>query len=443
MQPLSIQERNSEARRVSDRLQQRMTSRFPDCFVFAPLITEKPSQSASFPSELALLPCNRVRCGQGVDPYNLGRSSWQEEQTPVNGHELKKPRFPGLRTARMHRMKALLKHGPEKGIRLQEVPVPEIGNGDLLVKIRAAAICGTDLHIYNWDDWARRTVRPPLIIGHEFVGEIVDCGVDVKGFEVGQRVSGEGHIVCGTCRSCRAGRRHLCTNAIGIGVNRDGCFAEYLCLPASNAWSVHPCIPSDIAAFLDPFGNATHAALSFDLVGEDVLITGAGPIGIMAVAIARHVGARNIVISDVNPYRLSLAKSVGATRAVNVAETSIEAFVEELGMVGFDIGLEMSGNAGAFESMLRNMYHGGRIALLGILPNTARIDWDQIIFKGLMIKGIYGREIFETWYKMETMLQSGLNISGVLTHRFRFEEHERAFETVASGRCGKVILEWG
>ncbi len=339
-------------------------------------------------------------------------------------------------------MKALVKHGPESGIRLQEVPLPEIGNGDLLIKIKAAAICGTDLHIYNWDDWARRTIRPPLIIGHEFVGEIVDRGVDVKGFEIGQRVSGEGHIVCGTCRSCRAGRRHLCTKAVGIGVNRDGCFAEYLCLPASNAWFVHPSIPSDIAAFLDPLGNATHAALSFDLVGEDVLITGAGPIGIMAVAIARHVGARNIVITDVNPYRLSLAKSMGATRAINVAETSIETCVKELGMVGFDIGLEMSGNAGAFESMLRNMYHGGRIALLGILPNTARIDWDQIIFKGLIIKGIYGREIFETWYKMETMLQSGLNISGVLTHRFRFEEYERAFAAVASGRCGKVIIEW-
>lgn len=338
-------------------------------------------------------------------------------------------------------MKALVKKEAKPGLWLEEVPVPKIGNNDLLVKISKTAICGTDLHIYHWDDWAQRTIKVPQVIGHEFVGEIVDMGEDVSGYQIGERVSGEGHIVCGVCRSCRAGRRHLCTNAVGIGVNRDGCFAEYLSLPASNAWHVHPSIPSEIAAFFDPYGNATHSALSFDLVGEDVLITGAGPIGIMAVAIAKHVGARHVVITDVNDYRLELAKKMGATHAINVKKTTIADCRKELGLIGFDIGLEMSGNRDAFESMLENMYHGGRIALLGILPNTAQVNWDQVIFKGLTIKGIYGREIFETWYKMQTMLQSGLDISPVLTHRFKFDDFQKGFDAMASGNCGKVVLE--
>jgi len=338
-------------------------------------------------------------------------------------------------------MKALVKKSAQPGLWMQDVPVPEYGNNDLLVKILKTAICGTDLHIYNWDDWAQRSIKPPMVIGHEFVGEVVAAGQNVSGFSIGDRVSGEGHIVCGMCRSCRAGRRHLCTNTVGIGVNRDGCFAEYLCLPASNAWHIHPDVPSEIACYFDPYGNATHTALSFDLVGEDVLITGAGPIGMMAVSIARHVGARNVVITDVNPYRLELAGQMGATRTLNVKKQSIEQCINELNMVGFDVGLEMSGNAEAFESMLENMYHGGRIALLGILPSMARIDWDQIIFKGLTIKGIYGREMFETWYKMETMLQSGLDISKALTHKFPFSRFEEAFKIMNSGQCGKVILE--
>jgi threonine 3-dehydrogenase len=338
-------------------------------------------------------------------------------------------------------MKALVKEYPKEGLWIKDIPMPKCGNNDLLVKISKTAICGTDLHIFKWDDWAQRNIKTPRIIGHEFVGEIVEIGANVAGYEIGERVSGEGHIVCGVCRSCRAGKRHLCTNAQGIGVHRDGCFAEYLCLPASNAWHLHPRIPSEIAAFMDPFGNATHATLSFDLVGEDVLITGAGPIGLMAAAIARHVGARNIVITDVNDYRLELARMLGVTRAINVAKTSVEETMRSLDMIGFDIGLEMSGNPAAFEAMLENMHHGGRIALLGILPRMAQIDWDQVIFKGLVIKGIYGREIFETWYKMQTMLQSGLDISPVLTHILPFEEFEKGFEIMKSGNCGKVVLE--
>jgi threonine 3-dehydrogenase len=341
----------------------------------------------------------------------------------------------------MKTMKALVKKNPKKGLWLEEVPLPKMGNNDLLVKITKTAICGTDLHIYNWDEWARQTIKTPMVIGHEFVGEIVDRGVNVSGFEIGERVSGEGHIVCGICRSCRAGRRHLCTNAVGIGVNRDGCFAEFLALPCSNAWHVDPNISSEIAAYFDPFGNATHAALSFNLVGEDVLITGAGPIGLMAAVIARHVGARHVVITDVNDYRLGLAKKLGVTRAINVKRSSIRDCLRELDMIGFDVGLEMSGNGSAFEEMLENMYHGGRIALLGILPENTKIDWDQIIFKGLVIKGIYGREIWETWYKMAMMLKSGLDISPVLTHRFPFEDFQKGFDVMTSGECGKVILE--
>lgn len=338
-------------------------------------------------------------------------------------------------------MKALVKKFREPGLWLEEVPIPEIGNTDLLVKIKKTAICGTDIHIYKWDEWSQRTIKTPMIIGHEFVGEIVEKGQNVTRYNVGDRVSGEGHIVCGVCRSCRAGRRHLCTNTIGIGVNRDGCFAEYLCLPATNAWHLSAGIPDETAAYFDPYGNAAHSALSFEMVGEDVLITGAGPIGIMSVAIARHVGARNVVITDINDYRIELAKKMGATRAINVNRTTIEDCRKELGMIGFDIGLEMSGNPVAFESMLENMYHGGRIALLGFLPGRALIDWDQIIFKGLTIKGIYGREMFETWYKMETMLQSGLDITAVLTHKFAFNDFQKGFEVMLSGNSGKVILE--
>lgn len=342
----------------------------------------------------------------------------------------------------MEMMKALVKSKAEPGLWMDQVPVPKPGNNDLLIKIQKTAICGTDVHIYKWDEWSQRTIHVPQVIGHEFVGEVVEMGSDVVGYSIGERVSGEGHIVCGVCRSCRAGRRHLCTNAIGIGVNRDGCFAEYLSLPAANAWHVHDDIPSDIAAFFDPFGNATHAALSFNMVGEDVLITGAGPIGIMSAAIAKHVGARNIVVTDVNEYRLDLARKMGATRAINVEKTTIEEIRKELGMIGFDIGLEMSGNRDAFESMLENMHHGGRIALLGILPNSSQVNWDEVIFKGLTIKGIYGREIFETWYKMQTMLQSGLDISPVLTHKFPFDEFKKGFDVMLSGNSGKVILEF-
>ncbi len=342
----------------------------------------------------------------------------------------------------MQKMQALVKKYREPGLWLEEMPVPEIGNTDLLVKIKKTAICGTDVHIYKWDDWSQRTIKTPMIIGHEFVGEVVAKGQNVTRYQVGDRVSGEGHIVCGVCRSCRAGRGHLCTNTIGIGVNRDGCFAEYLCLPASNAWKLSSNIPDETAAYFDPYGNATHSALSFDLVGEDVLITGAGPIGCMAVGIVKHVGARNVVITDVNDYRLNLARKMGATRAINVQQTSIENCRKELGLIGFDIGLEMSGNPVAFESMLENMYHGGRIALLGILPGQALINWEQIIFKGLTIKGIYGREMFETWYKMETMLQSGLDISPVLTHRFPFQDFQKGFDAMLSGNSGKVILEF-
>ena len=341
----------------------------------------------------------------------------------------------------MATMKALLKKFPEKGIWIEEVPVPEFGNNDLLIKVKKTAICGTDLHIYKWDEWSQRTIKTPMVIGHEFVGEVVDKGMNVTRFQAGDRISGEGHIVCGTCRSCRAGRPHLCLNTVGVGVNRDGCFAEYLVIPESNAVHIHPSIPSEIVAFFDPFGNAVHTALSFDLVGEDVLITGAGPIGIMAVAIAKHVGARHVIITDINQYRLDLAENMGATCAVNVQTGSIQDCMKNLDMIGFDVGLEMSGAPAAFESMLVNMYHGGRIALLGILPKTTQINWDLVIFKGLFLKGIYGREMFETWYKMQVMLQSGLDILPVLTHKFPFDDFQKGFDAMESGNCGKVVLE--
>jgi threonine 3-dehydrogenase len=340
-------------------------------------------------------------------------------------------------------MKALVKSRAAPGIWLEEVPVPEIGPNDLLIRLRKTSICGTDIHIYNWDEWAQRTIAIPTVLGHEFMGEVSAVGSAVTGFRPGDRVSGEGHITCGHCRNCRAGKRHLCHNAEGIGVRRPGCFAEYLCLPAVNAFKLPDGVGDDVASVLDPLGNATHAALSFDLVGEDVLITGAGPIGVMAAAIARHVGARHVVVTDLNDYRLELARRMGATRVLNVRAGSIEETMSELGMTeGFDVGLEMSGSPDALRALLRTMNHGGRVALLGIPPGDTAIDWNQVIFKGLLLKGIYGREIFETWYKMAAMLQNGLDIGPVLTHRFPASEYERAFEVMRTGRSGKVILDW-
>jgi threonine 3-dehydrogenase len=326
---------------------------------------------------------------------------------------------------------------------MQEVPVPQYGVNDVLIKIHKTAICGTDIHIYSWDDWAQATIPVPMTVGHEFYGEVVAIGSEVHGIAVGQRVSGEGHLTCGLCRNCRAGQIHLCRKTVGVGVNRPGCFAEFLAIPATNVIQLPDNITGDQAAILDPLGNATHCALAFDMVGEDVLITGAGPIGIMAVAIARHIGARHVVITDVNEYRLELARKMGATRAVNVKDQSLQAVMDELGMLeGFDIGLEMSGNPMAFNEMLKAMNHGGHIALLGIPPSETAIDWNQVIFKGLVIKGIYGREMFETWYKMIAMLQSGLNVAPVITHHFPVDEYQKAFELMASGKSGKVILDW-
>ncbi|MFA6303923.1 MAG: L-threonine 3-dehydrogenase [Legionella sp.] len=340
-------------------------------------------------------------------------------------------------------MKALVKAKREAGIWMEEVPVPEYGVNDVLIKIKKTAICGTDIHIYSWDDWAQATIPVPMIIGHEFFGEIAAMGAEVRGLEIGQRVSGEGHITCGFCRNCRAGKRHLCRNTIGVGVNRPGCFAEYLSIPASNVIALPDDITGDQAAILDPLGNATHCALAFDMVGEDVLITGAGPIGIMAVAIAKHIGARHVVITDVNDMRLELARKMGATRAVNIKYQKLPEVVAELGMLeGFDVGLEMSGNPMALNDMLQAMNHGGRVAILGIPPEATAVDWNHVIFKGLIIKGIYGREMFETWYKMITMLQSGLDISPVKTHHFPVDKYQEAFQIMASGQSGKVILDW-
>ena len=341
-------------------------------------------------------------------------------------------------------MKALLKAKAEPGIWMEEVPRPEFGPNDVLIRVRKTAICGTDVHIYNWDDWSKKTIPVPMTVGHEFAGEVAALGAEVIGFEVGDRVSGEGHIVCGQCRNCRAGREHLCRNTVGVGVNRPGAFAEYLVLPSHNAYHLPDDIGDDLAAILDPLGNAAHTALSFDLVGEDVLITGAGPIGVMAAAIARRVGARHIVVTDVNDYRLDLAARMGATRTVNVTETKISAVMEKLGMVeGFDVGLEMSGNAMAFNDMLKTMNHGGKIALLGIPAGDAVIDWTQVIFKGLVIKGIYGREMFDTWYKMIALLQTGLDLSPILTHSFAVEDFQAGFDIMRSGQSGKVVLDWG
>ena len=340
-------------------------------------------------------------------------------------------------------MKTLAKIKREPGIWMVDAPVPEVGHNDVLIKITRTAICGTDMHIYKWDEWAQKTLPVPMTVGHEYVGIVAGLGQEVRGLKIGQRVSGEGHLVCGHCRNCRAGRRHLCRNTQGVGVSRSGAFAEYLVIPAENAFPIPDDIPDEIAAILDPFGNATHAALSFDLVGEDVLITGAGPIGIMAAAICRHVGARHVVITDVNQYRLDLAKKMGATRTVNIGTQSLKDVMRELSIVeGFDVGLEMSGVPSAFRQMLEVMNHGGKIAMLGIPPGECAIDWNQVIFKGLVIKGVYGREMFETWYKMIAMLQSGLDLTPIVTHRFAVSDYLQGFETMASGNSGKVVLSW-
>ena len=341
-------------------------------------------------------------------------------------------------------MKALAKLHAQEGIwMVTDAPIPEPGHNDLLIKIRKTAICGTDIHIYNWDDWSRKTIPVPMIVGHEYVGEVVAIGQEVRGFSIGDRVSGEGHITCGHCRNCRAGRTHLCRNTIGVGVNRQDCFAEYLVIPAFNAFRIPDNISDELAAIFDPFGNAVHTALSFDLVGEDVLISGAGPIGIMAAAVCKHVGARNVVITDINDYRLKLARKMGVTRAVNVAHEDLRGVMRELGMTeGFDVGLEMSGAPPAFRTLLEVMNHGGRIALLGIPPGEMAIDWNQVIFKGLFIKGIYGREMFETWYKMAALIQSGLDLTPVITHRYSIDDFQQGFDEMRSGRSGKVVLSW-
>jgi threonine 3-dehydrogenase len=340
-------------------------------------------------------------------------------------------------------MKALVKAKAERGIWMEDIEAPSVGHNDVLIKVNRTAICGTDIHIFKWDDWAQATIPVPMAVGHEFSGNIVEMGVEVRGFEVGDRVSAEGHITCGVCRNCRAGRRHLCMNTFGVGVNRPGAFAEYLSVPAFNVFKLPDAISDEMASILDPLGNATHTALSFDLVGEDVLITGAGPIGIMAVAIARYAGARHVVVTDVNDYRLDLARKMGATRAINVTSQTIDDTMKELGMVeGFDVGMEMSGNPQAFRDMLRTMHHGGKVAMLGIPPGDMAIDWNDVIFKGLVLKGIYGREMFETWYKMSSMLQSGLNIDPIITHHFDIDEFLPAFELMESGQSGKVVLHW-
>lgn len=344
----------------------------------------------------------------------------------------------------MGMMKTLTKAKSEVGIWMQQQPKPEVGHNDVLIKIRKTAICGTDMHIYNWDDWSQKTIPVPMVVGHEFIGQVEQVGQEVKGLKVGDRVSGEGHITCGHCRNCRAGRRHLCRNTYGVGVNRAGAFAEYLVIPADNAFKIPDDISDDLASIFDPFGNAVHTALSFDLVGEDVLITGAGPIGIMAAAVCRHVGARHVVITDVNQYRLDLALKMGASKAVNVANEKLTDVMKELGMEeGFDVGLEMSGVPSAFQQMLDTMNHGGKIAMLGIPPGEMGIDWNQVIFKGLVIKGIYGREMYETWYKMVSMLQSGLDISPVITHRYSVDDFQKGFDAMGSGQSGKVVLDWG
>lgn len=340
-------------------------------------------------------------------------------------------------------MKALVKKKAEPGLWLEEIGTPEVGMNDVLIRVHRTGICGTDLHIYNWDDWAQKTIPVPLVIGHEFVGEIVETGSNVADFYPGEIVSGEGHVVCGHCRNCLAGRRHLCAKTQGVGVNRAGAFAEYVALPMTNIWRHHASIDEDIAAIFDPFGNAVHTALSFPVLGEDVLITGAGPIGLMAAAVAAHAGARYVVITDINPHRLELAKKMGVTVALDARREKLSDVQKRLGMTeGFDVGLEMSGNAAAFRDMLANMSHGAKIAMLGIPPDEMGINWRTVIFNMLTLKGIYGREMYETWYKMTVMLQSGLDIRPVITHRFSYTEFHEAFQVMESGEAGKVILNW-
>lgn len=340
-------------------------------------------------------------------------------------------------------MKALVKSKAEPGLWLEDVPEPKIGINDVLIKVHRTGICGTDLHIYNWDAWAQKTIPVPMVVGHEFVGEIVEVGSNVTDFFPGNIVSGEGHVVCGRCRNCLAGRRHLCAHTKGIGVNRPGAFAEYLALPMTNVWLLHESIEPDVAAIFDPFGNAVHTALTFPVLGEDVLITGAGPIGLMAIAVVRHAGCRYVVVTDVNPYRLELARRMGATLALDARTERVADAQSQLGMVeGFDVGLEMSGHPAAFREMLANMCHGGRIAMLGIPPGEIAIDWNTVIFNMLTLKGIYGREMYETWYKMTVMIQSGLDIRPVITHRLAWSDFEEGFAVMNSGQCGKVVLTW-
>ena len=343
----------------------------------------------------------------------------------------------------MQYMKAIIKPEAGPGLALADVPVPEVHAGEVLIRIKKTAICGTDVHIYTWDDWSQRTIQPPMTIGHEYVGVVEEVGPGVHDLRLGMLVSGEGHIVCGRCRNCLAGRRHLCPHTVGVGVNRDGAFSEYICLPATNVWVCDPGISEEIYSIFDPFGNAVHTALSFDVLGEDVLITGAGPIGLMACAVAKHAGARNIVITDINPYRLELAQRMGATIALDVSKYEIRDAMKKLGMKeGFDVGMEMSGSGQAFADMIDCMFNGGKIALLGIHKPDTRVDWNSIVFKGLHIKGIYGREMFETWYKMTTLLQSGLDIKPIITHRYHYTDFEKGFDAMLSGNSGKVILNW-
>jgi threonine 3-dehydrogenase len=340
-------------------------------------------------------------------------------------------------------MRALVKTKAQPGLSLEQVAVPEVGPNDVRIRVRKTAICGTDMHIWKWDEWAQKTIPVPMHVGHEYYGVIDRVGSHVSGLAVGDRVTGEGHIVCGHCRNCRAGKRHLCPNTVGVGVNRPGCFADWLVIPASNAFKLPADVPDEVASIFDPYGNAVHTALSFDLVGEDVLITGAGPIGVMAVAIAKKAGARNVVITDINPYRLELAKKMGATRVVDSRSEELGKVMHELGMTeGFDVGLEMSGNGPAFRSMIAAMVNGGRVALLGIFPSEVSIDWSKVVFKGLFIKGIYGREMYETWYKMAAMVRSGLDLTPVITHRFPVAQYQQAFEVMGSGQSGKVLLDW-
>ena len=340
-------------------------------------------------------------------------------------------------------MQAIVKSKREKGLTLQTVPVPSIGINDVLVRVLKTGICGTDVHIYNWDLWAQKTIPVPMTVGHEFVGRVEAIGANVHDFSPGELVSGEGHVVCGRCRNCLAGRRHLCKDTRGVGVNRSGAFAEYIALPVSNIWAHPPTMPLEIASIFDPFGNAVHTALSFDVLGEDILITGAGPIGLMAAAVARHAGARYIVVTDVNPHRLALAQKLGATVALNVSQSSLAEVQKQLGMKeGFDVGMEVSGSPAALRDMLANMCHGGKIALLGIPTEPIAIDWTTVVFNMLTIKGIYGREMYETWYKMTAMIQSGLDISPVITHRFDYRDFQSGFDAILSGRSGKVILNW-